>query len=69
MVQQAADRDSKHLRSVENYFEVRRNTIGARPAFALLELDMNLPDEAVQHPVVEEMITLGADMILLSNVG
>ena len=30
---------------------------------------MNLPDEAVQHPVVEEMIILGSDMIILGNVG
>ena len=30
---------------------------------------MNLPDEAVQHPIIEEMIVLGADMILLANVG
>ena len=63
------DRGHKHIRSVEEYFEVRRDTIGASPAFALLELDMNLPDEAVHHPVVEEMTLLAADMIILANVG
>jgi hypothetical protein len=69
VVQQAVDRGHKHIRSVDEYFEVRRDTIGTRPAFALLELDMNLPDEAVQHPVVEEMTVLATDMIILANVG
>jgi hypothetical protein len=29
---------------------------------------MNLPDEAVQHPVIQEMSILSIDMILLGNV-
>ncbi|KAI9447564.1 terpenoid synthase [Lactarius indigo] len=66
-VQEAADRDHKHIRSVQEYFELRRDTISARPAFALIELDMNLPDEAVSHPVIEEMTILAIDMIILDN--
>jgi hypothetical protein len=30
---------------------------------------MDLPDEAVHHPVVEEMSILAIDMIILCNVG
>ena len=30
---------------------------------------MNLPDEAVKHPVVEELTMLAIDMIILDNVG
>jgi len=30
---------------------------------------MNLPDEAVEHPVIDEMTILATDMIVLSNVG
>jgi len=67
VVQEAADRSHKLIRSVQEYFEVRRDTVGARPCFALLELDKNLPDEAVRHPVVEEMTTLAVDMIMLCN--
>ncbi|KAH8982765.1 isoprenoid synthase domain-containing protein [Lactarius hatsudake] len=68
VIQKAADRRHKHIRSVEEYFELRRDTIGARPAFALIELDMNLPKEAVHHPVIEEMTILAVDMIILDNV-
>jgi hypothetical protein len=69
MVQRAADRRLKHIRSVDEYFEVRRDTIGVKPAFALIELDMNLPDEAMKHPVVEELSIMAVDMVILDNVG
>ena len=48
--------------------EVRRLTIGAIPSFAMLGLGLNLPDEAVRHPVIDELSTLAADMISLTNV-
>ena len=66
MPRRAADKHG--LRSVQEYFEFRRDIIGARPAFVLLELDMNLPDEAVHHPVIEEMTILAIDMTILDNV-
>lgn len=69
MVQQAADRTHKYIRTIQEYLEVRRDTIGAKPSFAILELDMNLPDEAIHHPVIEELSILSIDMILLGNVG
>jgi Delta6-protoilludene synthase len=48
--------------------EVRRDTIGAKPSFAILETAMNLPDEAVRHPDIVELSILSIDMILLGNV-
>lgn len=37
--------------------------------FALIELDMKLPEEAVQHHVVEEMTIVAIGMIILDNIG
>jgi terpene synthase-like protein len=48
--------------------EVRRDTIGAKPSFAILETAMNLPDEAVYHPDIVELSVVAVDMILLGNV-
>jgi hypothetical protein len=48
--------------------EVRRDTIGAKPSFAILETAMNLPDEAVYHPDIVELSIVTIDMILLGNV-
>ena len=68
VVQQAADRDQKHIRDVESYFDNRRENIGAKPSFALMEMDMNLPDESLGHPVVVDLTTWAIDMIIIGNV-
>lgn len=68
VVQQAVDRHNKHVRNVDEYFFVRRDTIGAKPSFAVLELDLNLPQEVMDHPVIKEMEILSIDMIILGNV-
>jgi hypothetical protein len=38
------------------------------PFFAMLGVGLNLPDEAVLHPVIHELSTLAAAMIALTNV-
>lgn len=68
VVQQAVDRQNKHIRTVDEYFAVRRDTIGAKPSFAVLELDFNLPQEVLDHPTIKEMEILSIDMIILGNV-
>jgi len=67
VVQQATDRTHKHIRTVQEYLEVRRDTIGAKPSFAILETPLDLPEEAVRHPVIQELSILSIDMILLGN--
>ncbi|KAI0036496.1 terpenoid synthase [Vararia minispora EC-137] len=67
VVRQAADRENRHIRTVDEYLEVRRDTIGAKPSFALLEFDMDLPDEVHEHSVLKELTILCIDMILLGN--
>ena len=60
----------KHIQTIDEYLEVRRDTIGAKPSFAILETGLeNLTDEAVCHPVINELSILAIDMILLGNVG
>jgi Delta6-protoilludene synthase len=68
VVQQAMDRDESHIRCIESYFELRRNTIGAKPAFVLLELDMSLPEEVIEHPVIQGLSTATVSMICIGNV-
>ncbi|KAF8269054.1 isoprenoid synthase domain-containing protein [Lactarius quietus] len=65
--QQSVDRCHQHIWSIEEYFEIRRDSITARPCLALIKLDMNLPDKVVQHPIIEEMATLAIDMFVLDN--
>ncbi|KAI0293873.1 terpenoid synthase [Multifurca ochricompacta] len=67
VVQQAVDRINKHIPTIQEYLQVRRNNIGATPAFAMIELEMNLPDDVVHHPAVEELSVLATDIIILGN--
>ncbi|THH26436.1 hypothetical protein EUX98_g7752 [Antrodiella citrinella] len=67
VVQQAADRSDNHVRDVDAYFENRRENIGARPSFAMLELDMELPDEVLEHPAIVALTTHCIDMLILGN--
>jgi hypothetical protein len=68
VVQQAEDRDNHVFRGVDSYMQVRRDTIGAKPSFALLEHDMELPDEVFNHPLMYDLRMWCIDMLCLGNV-
>jgi len=68
VVQQAIDRADNHIRDVEGYFRVRRDTIGAKPSFTLLEFTMNIPDEVMNHPIIQDLSTWCIDMLIIGNV-
>lgn len=67
VVQQAVDRNNNHIRDIDSYFEVRRDTIGAKPSFAICELYMNLPDTVMNHPVIMKLTELCIDLIIIGN--
>ncbi|KAG0702642.1 terpenoid synthase [Suillus ampliporus] len=67
LAQQAIDRSQHHIRDIQSYIDVRRMTAGARTVFALLELDLNIPDEVISHPTIEDMTIASMDMICHSN--
>jgi len=58
---------ANHIRSVEDYFAVRRKTVGAKPSFAICELYLNIPDDVMKHPVIMKLSELSDDMMILGN--
>ena len=68
VVQQAEDRTQNHIRTLDSYLDVRRDTIGAKPSFAILELEMDLPDDVFNHPTLENLRTWVIDMLCIGNV-
>lgn len=70
MTEQADDRSRGYLpmRSIASYLELRRHTMAAKPAFAFLAFDFDLPVHVFEDPLVESLETLGADLLILSNV-
>ncbi|TDL15490.1 terpenoid synthase [Rickenella mellea] len=67
VVQQAQDRDHHLIRDIKSYFEVRRDTIGAKPSFAILEIHMNLPDKVLQDTVIQRLTAACIDMLIIGN--
>ena len=67
VVQQAIDRSLDYIRDVDSYFELRRETIGARPSFAINEIQMNIPPHVMDHPVIQKLSVLCIDMLIIGN--
>ncbi|EPQ53470.1 terpenoid synthase [Gloeophyllum trabeum ATCC 11539] len=69
MVQQAQDRGYGYCnrQSVESYMSVRRGTIGAKPAFAFLGGDADIPKSVHSHPLIQDLETCCMDMLIMSN--
>lgn len=68
VVTQAADRDTKRVRNIRSYLEVRRLTIGALPSYAIMEAGMNIPDAVMNLPVVMELTNVVTEMLCIGNV-
>ncbi|KAL9599822.1 MAG: hypothetical protein Q9219_003608 [cf. Caloplaca sp. 3 TL-2023] len=58
-----------YTRSVKEYIEMRRGTIGVYPAIALTEygLNTNVPPDVFGHPLLQECMRISADLVLLVN--
>ena len=67
VVQQAADRSVNHVRDIDSYFALRRASSGIRPALAICELYLNIPNSVMAHPVIEKLTELAVDMIFIDN--
>ncbi|KAF9448636.1 terpenoid synthase [Macrolepiota fuliginosa MF-IS2] len=67
VVVQARDRSKEHIRNLTDYFDMRRDNIGAKPSFAILELSLDLPDFVMDHPSVRTITVSAIDMLIIGN--
>ena len=68
VIDESADRAAGHVRSIPEYLELRRLTIGGYPSFLCLELGLEIPDEVMEHPKIKSLLGLVAETIILTNV-
>jgi hypothetical protein len=66
VVEEAGDRATS-IRSIEQYFDLRRKTVGARPSFAMMEYDVDFPDGVLDHPSIEKLTLCAVDLIWIDN--
>lgn len=67
VVQQAQDRTEQYIRGIDEYFEVRRNTIGAKPSFCINAIEMNIPHEVMTNQHIVTMTAACIDMLIIGN--
>ncbi|KAG1780020.1 terpenoid synthase [Suillus placidus] len=67
VVVEALDRDETRCRGIDDYIKLRRDTCAAKPAIALYEMGMELPEEVLYHPVVTELTECITELMLIDN--
>ena len=53
---------------LEDYFPNRRHNIGCPVSYVFGRYQMDIPDEAFYHPVIQELENMASDMVILDNV-
>ncbi|KAJ3576333.1 hypothetical protein NP233_g507 [Leucocoprinus birnbaumii] len=67
VVIQAVDRSQVRVRGIKDYLERRRDNIAVKPVFAILELTLDIPNFAMEHLCIQNMMQDAIDMITISN--
>ena len=67
---QARDRAAGVIPDLEDYIVVRRDTSGCLPCWALIEYasGLDLPDEVMEHPIIQSLDEATNDLVTWSNV-
>ena len=65
---QALDRDTNKIRTIKEYFEIRRDNIASRPAYLFAVMDIDIPDEAFYHPSIVALCSIIDELLVLGNV-
>lgn len=68
VVQESIDKKDRRILDVKNYIDARRRTAGVKPSFSIIELGLDIPDEVMSHPTIQEMILAATDLVAFSNV-
>ncbi|KAG9318942.1 terpenoid synthase [Chiua virens] len=67
VVQESIDKKERRILDVERYIDARRRTSGVKPSFSIYELGLDIPDEVMSHPAIQEMILAATDMVAFCN--
>ena len=68
VILEAEDRVAGHLRTVNDYMILRRDTCGAKPTFSFFGLGLNIPNVVFDNPLMISLIENATDLIAITNV-
>ena len=62
------DRATGHLRPIDEYIVLRRDTVAARAIFSYLGLGLNIPDAVFDNPIMISLLENRNDLLAIVNV-
>jgi hypothetical protein len=68
VVQQSEDRTHDRIRSIDEYWAIRRHASGYFPAFTLIELELDFPEDVYHHPLFKTLRDCALHSICVGNV-
>ena len=68
MIQEAADRENKRIRTVDDYLQLRRKTFATQATVSFLSFGLELPDKVLLHPVMQKVTLASMDILCIINV-
>jgi len=68
MIKEAEDRENKRVRTVDDYLQLRRETFAAQASISFLSFGLELPEEVLLHPVMQNLTLASMDILLIINV-
>ena len=70
ILQEALDRESPQPKTLAEYIQTRRQSVGVQPFLVLARwtFDIDLPSDVLAHPIITEMENLTIDLGALANV-
>jgi len=68
MIQEAEDRETKNIRAVNDYLQLRRETFGAQATMSFLSFGLGLPEQVLSHPVMQTVTLAAMNLLCIINV-
>ncbi|KAJ2975426.1 hypothetical protein NUW58_g8359 [Xylaria curta] len=67
VAKQAELRFNACIPDLATYFRVRRNTCGGPSTIAFYGMDMDIPDDIIDHPIICELEVLAVDLVIIKS--
>ena len=68
MIKEAKDRETLHVRPIDDYLQLRRETFGAQATISFLSFGLGLPEHVVSHPIMKTVTLAAMNLLCIINV-
>lgn len=66
-IEESQDKITGTPYNVQSFMAIRERTIGCKPSYNLLEMGLHLPEEILEHPLVQQAHLASTRMVCLAN--